>query len=177
MKRRRAPGWRASEAGERRELRKHMMRKERNQGRDSAQRILCVDDDVMVQSLLRRLLERQGFICEIAATGEEAIMKFGQAAPDWFVSVITDHEMPGLSGLELVERLRRLNADVKIIVFASVLTSEVHAAYRALAVAAILEKPADVEVLLRLQQIIAPPPADVSPQNGAPRPDQILNAP
>lgn len=176
MKPRRAPGWRDSEAGERREWRKHIMRKEQNQGQETARRILCVDDDVMVQSMLRRLMEQQGFDCEIAADAEEALVKFSQAAPDWFASVITDHEMPGMRGLELVERLRRLNADVKIIVFASVLTPEVHAAYRALAVAAILEKPADVEVLLRLQQIIAPPPAAVSPQNGAPRPDHILNA-
>jgi CheY-like chemotaxis protein len=152
------------------------MSEKRNQVREPARRILCVDDDLMVQSVLRRLLEQQGFECEIAADGEEALMKFRQAAPDWFAAVITDHEMPGLRGLELVELLRRLNAGVKIIVFASVLAPEVQAAYRALAVAAILEKPAGVTALLRLQQILAPLVAEVSPQNGASGPNQILNA-
>jgi putative two-component system response regulator len=63
-------------------------------------RILIVDDDEGVRSMLTRLLDRHGYECESAASGAAAREAF--ANPPFDVA-LCDLNMPGESGLELVE--------------------------------------------------------------------------
>ncbi len=67
------------------------------------QRILIVDDDPAVSSVLRRGLSYEAFAIDVAATGEEALLVAGERYPDL---VILDIMMPGLNGLEVLKRLR-----------------------------------------------------------------------
>ena len=65
--------------------------------------ILVVDDDQFVRSLLRAVLERQGYSVVEAKNGAEGLQAY-QAKPTDVV--ITDIQMPGMDGLEMSLKLR-----------------------------------------------------------------------
>ena len=67
---------------------------------------LLVDHDASVCLILSTLLRRLGHHVEIACDGKEAIELFTDK-PRWFQIVITDNRMPLVSGLNLVQHLRR----------------------------------------------------------------------
>jgi DNA-binding response OmpR family regulator len=75
-------------------------------------RILVVDDDDQVRTMLRITLEREGYEVEEAPDGQVAISLYHQQAVDL---VITDIVMPEKEGIETIMELRRSNPDVKII--------------------------------------------------------------
>ena len=69
--------------------------------------------------------------------------------PGRFDVLITDHQMPGLNGLELVELLRQVNYRGRIVVHSGAVTAEETANYRALGVDAMVVKNASATELLR----------------------------
>jgi putative two-component system response regulator len=68
----------------------------------SKPRILIVDDDDTVRSMLMRMLGRHGYECESAANGAEARETLAKGP---FELALCDLNMPGESGLELVEHV------------------------------------------------------------------------
>jgi putative two-component system response regulator len=75
------------------------------QGRDwSKARILVVDDDPQVRTLLVRFLEADGFEALVAADGQQALEMVAHAPPDL---IILDVDMPRMNGLELCRRLKQ----------------------------------------------------------------------
>ena len=74
--------------------------------------ILVVDDDPVVQDTVRWLLRSQGYDVDIARNGEEALSRIAQQEFDVVVSAI---KMPGLNGLEVLERSRALKPNLKVI--------------------------------------------------------------
>ena len=77
-------------------------------------KLLIVDDHPVVRSGLRRLLAAEAQI-EIreAATGQEALGVFREMRPDL---VLLDLNLPGISGLEVIGRLKAEDAKVRILV-------------------------------------------------------------
>ncbi|WP_374408008.1 response regulator [Pelagerythrobacter sp.] len=71
-------------------------------------RCLVVDDSRMIRKVARRIVEDMGFETAEAENGEEALARCKAAMPDL---VILDWNMPVMSGLEFVERLRAMPAD------------------------------------------------------------------
>ncbi|HIJ80493.1 MAG TPA: sigma-54-dependent Fis family transcriptional regulator [Desulfuromonadales bacterium] len=67
-------------------------------------RILVVDDELSMREFLSILLEREGYKVETAASAEEGL-KAIELAP--FDLVLSDVQMPGLSGIQLLERIKR----------------------------------------------------------------------
>lgn len=65
--------------------------------------VLVVDDEPSVRSLLRDVLELDGYDVVEAADGEQALGAVEKSVPDF---VILDIMMPGMSGLEVLRRLR-----------------------------------------------------------------------
>jgi PAS domain S-box-containing protein len=65
--------------------------------------VLLVDDDDIVRTVTTSLLERSGYRVHEAASGEEALRALRDAD---FEIVITDWQMPGMSGLDLCRELR-----------------------------------------------------------------------
>ncbi len=78
-------------------------------------RILVVDDDPEILSLLRRGLAYEGYIVDEAKDGKEALAKANVSPPDL---VILDVMMPGLDGLEVCQRLRQVG-DVPILMLSA----------------------------------------------------------
>lgn len=67
-------------------------------------RILAVDDEPDLRSLLRILLQSKGFQVEEAASGEEAVSMVTGSAP--YDLVIMDIMMPGIDGVEACRQIR-----------------------------------------------------------------------
>ena len=67
------------------------------------QRILVIDDDPAITSLLKRGLSYEGFAVDIAGTGEAGLALARDHPPDL---VVLDIMMPGINGLEVLRRLR-----------------------------------------------------------------------
>lgn len=119
---------------------------------EDAPRVLVVDDDPDVALLVKTVLERRaGCIVDVAPDGQTAIDRVAAVRPD---IVVTDIEMPGLSGLELLAELRRTMPTVPVIV----MTAHVSVDYAVSALRAqadeFLTKPLDnarlVEAVTRL---------------------------
>ena len=69
--------------------------------------ILLVDDSPTLLMAMGSVLERSGFAVSKAVSGEDALVKIkGAAAP--FALIVTDYNMPGINGVELVRQARKL---------------------------------------------------------------------
>jgi two-component system response regulator MprA len=66
--------------------------------------ILLVDDDPHISQVLRRALAYDGYSVDVAHNGNDALQKTIERPPDL---VILDIMMPGMSGLEVCDRLRK----------------------------------------------------------------------
>jgi two-component system response regulator MprA len=76
-------------------------------------RILVVDDDRGVREALRRALALAGYEVQLAEDGEAALELLVQAVPE---AVVLDVGLPGVDGLEVCRRVRRMGARVPILV-------------------------------------------------------------
>ena len=81
--------------------------------REAGGKILFVDDDTSLRTVVPIALARDGYQIDTAASGEEALEKF---SPGAYQLIIQDVRMPGMNGLELLERLRQQDAHVPIVV-------------------------------------------------------------
>jgi DNA-binding response OmpR family regulator len=77
----------------------------------SAVRVLVVDDDPTVAEVVRSYLLRAGLEVDLAADGVSALAVAGRSRP---ALVILDLMLPGLSGLEVCDRLRQSRPDLPI---------------------------------------------------------------
>ena len=77
-----------------------------------ATRILVVDDDPKIRTVVRRGLAYEGYRVIEAASGEEGLEKAREHLPDL---VILDVMMPGIDGLEVTRRLRAAGGEVAIL--------------------------------------------------------------
>src|SRR2546427_2853151 len=102
--------------GEQRSRRTHTSYKEANSGftvvtepvplaNSVTLRVLIVDDEVSVRRVMAVVLARLGFPCETADSGEEALRILETHRID---AVISDLQMPGMSGMELLAKVKQI---------------------------------------------------------------------
>jgi two-component system, cell cycle sensor histidine kinase and response regulator CckA len=87
----------------------------REELRGGNERILIIDDETPVRNVLCLSLEHLGYSVEAAASGEEAIEKFQEAAGR-FDLVILDMLMPELSGDQVFARLHKIDPNINILI-------------------------------------------------------------
>lgn len=75
-------------------------------------RILAVDDEAMLAVLVSRWMSNEGYPCETAASGEEAL---AMLEADDFDLMISDINMPGMSGLELLAKVTKRFPEMAVI--------------------------------------------------------------
>jgi DNA-binding NtrC family response regulator len=76
-------------------------------------RILVVDDEASIRDTLRMILEYEGYDVLQAATGEDGVRMIEREAPDL---VFLDIKMPGMDGLEVLQKVRHLTDSTPIVV-------------------------------------------------------------
>ena len=76
-------------------------------------RIMIIEDDEEMRSLLKDFFEEEGFETDSVSNGVDALRMLSK---DHFDLVITDIRMPGLTGLDILPRIRRLKPEIPIIV-------------------------------------------------------------
>ena len=108
--------------------------------------ILLAEDERSVAFSVAFALKCDGYKLLVVANGEQALASV-RVEPDAFNLLITDHSMPGMTGIELVQRLREESFRGKIMVLSAHLSPENRAAYEALGVDAMVSKPFDVHEL------------------------------
>jgi two-component system phosphate regulon sensor histidine kinase PhoR len=90
---------------------------------DSAEtiHILIVDDEQDIRDGSERILTRMKFNVSTAASGQEALEVFQEITPD---IVLLDLKMPGMDGMEVLERIRKINDNTIVIVITGYATVE-----------------------------------------------------
>lgn len=118
------------------------------------ERILFVDDDVMVAEVGRQMLEPAGYRVTLATSGDQALEMVTQD-PHRFDLVITDQTMPELSGEELITRLLAIRADLPFILCTGYSNRIDAEGAKALGARAFLLKPLKMlELLTRVRQVL-----------------------
>jgi DNA-binding response OmpR family regulator len=117
-------------------------------------RILVIEDDREMRSLLKDYIEDAGYEVDSVEDGSEAFRKL---ARETFDLMITDIRMPGLSGLDILPGLKKLLPQAPIIVITAFGNEEVHHKVLERGANAYLEKPIHLEELrILIQKMISP---------------------
>lgn len=109
-------------------------------------RILTVDNEPSITTSLKYIFAGPRFEVSSVESGEAALARL-EAADEPYDLVIVDQKMPNLTGLELVDEIRRRGIPGKIIVLSAHLSEEIRQAYERMDVHAILPKPFDLGAL------------------------------
>ena len=108
--------------------------------------ILAVDDEEGARASIKLVLKLAGHHAVIANDAQDAL-KLYDDAPEPFDLVITDHAMPGLSGVDLVRKLREKGYKREVLVLSAHVNSATEQKYKTLGVAGIMAKPFDINDL------------------------------
>ena len=84
-------------------------------------RILVVDDEEIVRDMLFDALSPTGYTVKTAKDGNDAI---AQIEKEPFEIVITDLKMPGMDGIELLQRIQKINQDICVLIITAYSTVE-----------------------------------------------------
>jgi len=108
-------------------------------------RILVIDDESAIRDSLKMTLEYDGYDVMLAATGEEGVKLIEREAPDL---VFLDIKMPGMDGLEVLQKLRHLVEVTPVVVISG--HADINTAVEATKLGAFdfIEKPLERERVL-----------------------------
>ena len=111
----------------------------------NGERVLLVDDETEFVEALSARLTLRGLLVDSAASGAEALEK---AREHTFDAIVLDLAMPGMNGIETLEALKDLNANLQVILLTG--QGKLDSGIRAMKLGAMdfLEKPVKLDVLL-----------------------------
>jgi CheY-like chemotaxis protein len=112
--------------------------------------ILIIEDHASVRTLLAQVLTDAGYLVYEAANGRQGLEQFSAHPVDL---VLTDLEMPEMSGLEVIVELTRPGLDVKIIAMSGVSPQELQQA-KLYGARQVFSKPLDLRALLHAVQAV-----------------------
>lgn len=108
-------------------------------------RILVVDDDNDACELIATVLGQAGYAVAKCTDPFEALSITAAHHPDL---ILTDLQMPGMNGLELIRRIRGVDANVPVVLTTGTETRDLCTAASAYGAVACLEKPINLDQLL-----------------------------
>ncbi len=109
-----------------------------------AVRILIIEDDKEMRSLLEDILDEEGFGTESVSNGSEGLQEL---AKEPFDLVITDIRMPGFTGLDILPIIKKLQPQASVIVITAFGNEEVYRRSFEKGAAGSLEKPIHMDRL------------------------------
>ena len=132
-------------------------------------RILYVDDDESMAFLVRRFLERSGYQVLTCDSPVDALTALDDEA-DRFDLCITDHNMPGMSGLDLVAAMRAAGHRVPVVIASGYISDELRHRSAQIGVSELLHKPDTVEELCASIERVLHAAHEAAELRGAPTP-------
>jgi CheY-like chemotaxis protein len=112
-------------------------------------KILVIDDDPLVRSLLKQVLKKRGHSVMEAGNGQEGVRIFRERDIDL---VITDHGMPVMNGLDAAFRIKKQKPDTPVLLITGWQTETDPAFQKPSGIDEFITKPFDLEKLLDLVQ-------------------------
>jgi len=108
-------------------------------------RILIVDDEEAICSVLARRLTREGYACVTASNGKEALDRFFK---ETFSLIISDIRMPEMDGIELLKRVKAMSPGMMVIMVTAY--PDIDLAVEAIRLGAydFIIKPADLDLVV-----------------------------
>lgn len=119
---------------------------QRSASRGANQRILYIDDEEPLVFLVRRILERSGYRCTGETDPRQAVAAV-RRDPAAFDLIITDMNMPGMSGIDVAREMLALRSDLSIVITTGYVRSTDVALARSLGVRDLILKPDTIEDL------------------------------
>ncbi len=89
-----------------------LLQHSKNPDARKAEKILVVDDEATIRSLLTAFLNEKGYIALEAKSGQEAIEIVKAEKPDL---MLLDVNMPGMSGIETLRKIREFNKEIGVV--------------------------------------------------------------
>ncbi|WP_163099572.1 response regulator [Peribacillus alkalitolerans] len=77
------------------------------------EKLLIVDDQFGIRILLNEVFQKEGYKTFQAANGIQALDIVTNHAPDL---VLLDMKIPGMDGIEILKRMKKLNPDIRVII-------------------------------------------------------------
>jgi DNA-binding NtrC family response regulator len=114
---------------------------------NSVVRILIIEDDEEMRSLLEDVLDEEGFETESVSNGSDGLRKVTKES---FDLILTDIRMPGLTGLDILPVIKRLQPEASVIVITAFGNEEIHRRSVEKGAAGYLEKPIHMDKLKTL---------------------------
>ncbi|MDA8453282.1 ATP-binding protein [Acidovorax sp. GBBC 3334] len=108
--------------------------------------VMYVDDDQALVFLVQRLLKRRGYRVSGFTDPHEATEAL-RADPQAYDLVVTDYNMPGYCGVDLVRESKRIRADLPVALASGHVTTEIEREALAEGASALIHKPNDVDEL------------------------------
>jgi len=108
--------------------------------------VMYVDDDEALVLLVQRLLRRRGYVVSGFTDPRQATQAL-QEAPERYDLLVTDYNMPGFSGLDLVRAAHAIRADLPIALASGYVTADIEQQALAEGARALIHKPNDVQEL------------------------------
>ena len=125
-------------------------------GDSQNRKIMVVDDEENICSLLKKFLEKKGYQAILARNGEEALMLFEREKPSL---VLLDIIMPGMDGTLVLKKMREIDPNIRIIMATGVRDEEMAREAIQSGASGYLVKPFDfkyLELMILTQLLEAP---------------------
>jgi DNA-binding NtrC family response regulator len=103
-----------------------------------ARRILIAEDVDIIRWIISNTLAEDGYVVNTVADGEQA---WKALCHDAYDLLVTDNEMPRLTGIRLIERMRKMGMSLPVIVASGTFSAESVRDYPQLQIAAVIPKP------------------------------------
>jgi CheY-like chemotaxis protein len=119
--------------------------------------ILYLDDDDTLVFLVRRLLERRGYKVTAFTEQQQAIDAL-RADPQAFHLLMTDYNMPGMSGIDVARAVLAIRPDLPVAVASGYISDELQAEAQAAGVTEVVFKTDAVEAFCEIVARLVTPP-------------------
>lgn len=119
----------------------HQVREDGLRGKKLSKKILIVDDEEEILAFMSRFLKRLDIDAVVAVSGEEALEKYKQEP---FDCVFLDVHLTGISGVEVLRKIKEKNPNEKVIIITGSISSDNREKLLAMGALDYLQKPIDL---------------------------------
>lgn len=132
--------------------------------------ILVVDDEESIRKSLHGVLGDEGYVPVLAEDGADALSKLESLSP---CAVLLDIWMPGMDGIETLQRMKELQPDTPVIMISGHATIATAIRATKLGASDFIEKPLDLELTLNaIRRAVATRPGPCGEKEGAVPPEE-----